>query len=85
VTCTTSSTRGITPKTGYAHYTVRQAAEDWLARGLDGRSPKTVKKNQNVLEPILKVARAPEACATCPRATCDKRWPRSLPGIPARR
>ena len=46
---------GITPKPGYAHYTVRQAAEDWLAHGLDGRSPKTVTKNQNVLEPILKV------------------------------
>ena len=47
--------KGITPKPGYAHYTVRQAAEDWLARGLDGRSPKTVTKNQNVLEPILAV------------------------------
>jgi integrase len=46
--------KGITPKAGYVHYTVRQAAEDWLATGLDGRSPKTVKKNQNVLEPILK-------------------------------
>jgi integrase len=49
---------GIVPKTGYAHYTVRQAAEDWLAHGLDGRSAKTVKKNQNVLEPILKVVGA---------------------------
>ena len=47
--------KGITPKAGYVHYTVRQAAEDWLATGLDGRSAKTVKKNQNVLEPILKV------------------------------
>ena len=47
--------KGITPKAGYAHYTVRQAAEDWLASGLDGRSPKRVKKNQNVLEPILAV------------------------------
>jgi integrase len=46
---------GITPKPGYAHYTVRQAAQDWLASGLDGRSPKTVTKNQNVLEPILKI------------------------------
>jgi len=45
---------GITPKPGYAHYTVRQAAQDWLAHGLDGRSPKTVTKNRNVLEPILK-------------------------------
>jgi hypothetical protein len=45
--------KGITPKAGYAHYTVRQAAADWLASGLDGRSPKTVTKNQNVLEPIL--------------------------------
>ena len=46
---------GITPKTGYAHYTVRQAADDWLANGLDGRSAKTIKKNENVLEPILKI------------------------------
>ena len=46
---------GITPKAGYAHYTLRQAAEDWLAHGLEGRSPKTVTKNQNVLEPILAV------------------------------
>jgi integrase len=45
----------ITPKAGYTHYTVRQAAGDWLAHGLDGRSPKTIKKNQNVLEPILAV------------------------------
>jgi len=47
--------KGVAPQPGYAHYTVRQAADDWLARGLDGRSPKTVKKNQNVLEPILAV------------------------------
>src|SRR5712675_2405224 len=47
--------KGVTPKAGYAHYTVRQAAQDWLAHGLDGRSPKTVTKNQNVLEPILTV------------------------------
>ena len=47
--------QGIVPKTGYANYTVRQAAQDWLATGLEGRSAKTVKKSQNVLEPILKV------------------------------
>ena len=47
--------KGITPKAGYVHYTVRQAAEDWLATGLDGRSAKTVTKNQNVLAPILGV------------------------------
>src|SRR5690242_5636686 len=47
--------KGVTSKAGYAHYTVRQAAQDWLAHGLDGRSAKTVTKNQNVLEPILKV------------------------------
>jgi integrase len=47
--------KGITPKAGYAYYTVRQAAGDWLAHGLEGRSAKTVTKNQNVLEPILKV------------------------------
>jgi integrase len=47
--------KGITPKAGYVHYTVRQAADDWLATGLDGRSPKTIRKNQNVLAPILTV------------------------------
>ena len=46
---------GITPKPGYTHYTVRQAAQDWLAHGLEGRSPKTVTKNQNMLDPILTV------------------------------
>jgi integrase len=46
---------GITPKAGYARYTLRQAAQDWLAHGLEGRSPKTITKNQNVLEPILKI------------------------------
>jgi integrase len=47
--------KGVTPKPGYAHYTVRQAADDWLAHGLHGRSPKTITKNHNVLEPILTV------------------------------
>jgi integrase len=47
--------KGITPKAGSSAYTVRQAAEDWLADGLAGRSATTVKKNQNVLEPILAV------------------------------
>ena len=35
------------------NYTVRRAAEDWLKEGLDGRSAKTVKKNENVLALIL--------------------------------
>jgi integrase len=35
------------------NYTVRRAAEDWLREGLVGRSPKTIKKNENVLAPIL--------------------------------
>jgi site-specific recombinase XerD len=47
--------RGIVPKAGYANYTVRQAAENWLAYGLAGRSAKTIKKNENVLEPLLQV------------------------------
>lgn len=47
--------KGILPQVGYANYTARQAAEDWLANGLDGRSAKTIKTNENVLEPILKV------------------------------
>src|ERR1017187_7411280 len=45
---------GIIPKTGYSAYTVRQAAEDWLKEGLDDRAAKTIKKNENVLGPILK-------------------------------
>jgi integrase len=36
-----------------ANNTARQAAEDWLAHGLPGRSAKTIRKNQDVLEPIL--------------------------------
>jgi integrase len=35
------------------NYTLRRAAEDWLREGLEGRSAKTVKKNENVLAPIL--------------------------------
>lgn len=35
------------------NYTLRRAAEDWLAGGLTGRAPKTIKKNENVLAPIL--------------------------------
>ena len=35
------------------NYTLRRAAEDWLRDGLIGRSPKTIKKNENVLAPIL--------------------------------
>ena len=34
-------------------YTVRRAADDWLRDGLSGRAAKTVKKNENVLTPIL--------------------------------
>jgi len=37
-------------------YTLRQAAGDWLATGLPGRSAKTIRKNNDVLEPILAVA-----------------------------
>src|SRR5579864_3202719 len=37
------------------NYTVRRAAEDWLNEGLEGRSAKTVKKNENVLTPLLAV------------------------------
>ncbi len=35
------------------NYTLRRAADDWLRDGLDGRSAKTIKKNENVLAPIL--------------------------------
>jgi integrase len=35
------------------NYTLRHAADDWLRDGLHGRTAKTIKKNENVLEPIL--------------------------------
>ncbi len=35
------------------NYTVRHAAQDWLREGLAGRAAKTIKKNENVLAPIL--------------------------------
>jgi integrase len=41
---------GLQPK---PNYTVRRAAEDWLQEGLDGRAAKTIKKNEDVLAPIL--------------------------------
>jgi hypothetical protein len=40
-------------KAAPSNHTVRAAAEDWLANGLPGRSAKTVRKNKDVLEPIL--------------------------------
>jgi integrase len=40
-------------KAAPSNYTVRKAAEDWLANGLNGRAPKTIRKNKDVLEPIL--------------------------------
>ncbi len=35
-----------------ATYTVRQAVEDWLANGLDGRSAKTMSTYSEVLDPL---------------------------------
>ena len=54
-TCIPSSTPVSPPNPATPTTPLRQAAEDWLAHGLDGRSPKTITKNQNVLEPLLKV------------------------------
>jgi len=67
--------QGVVPKTGYANYTVRQAAEDWLANGLAGRSAKTIKKNQNMLEPILKVIGA-RSLSELQRPMCVRQCPR---------
>jgi site-specific recombinase XerD len=36
-----------------AAYTVRQAVDDWLAAGLDGRSAKTIEKYRYVLKPVV--------------------------------
>ncbi|MGO8959653.1 MAG: hypothetical protein ACLQFR_20140 [Streptosporangiaceae bacterium] len=35
------------------HGTSRALAEDWPASGLPGRSAKTIRKNKDVLEPIV--------------------------------
>jgi integrase len=42
-------------KAAPANYTVRKAADDWLEGGLTGRAAKTIRKNKDVLEPILAV------------------------------
>jgi integrase len=36
-----------------ATYTVRQAVEDWLANGLDGRSAKTISTYREVTDPLI--------------------------------
>src|SRR5215469_13291481 len=36
-----------------SNHTVRQAAEDWLQHGRPGRSAETIRKNRDVLKPIL--------------------------------
>jgi integrase len=38
-----------------AAVTVQHAAEDWLSHGLDGRSAATVRKNRDVLMPVLAI------------------------------
>jgi hypothetical protein len=73
--------QGIVPQTGYSHYTVRQAADDWLDAGLAGRSAKRVKKNQNVLEPILAVIGARKLRDLTPTTPGRpwRRWPAGTP------
>jgi integrase len=41
---------GVRAKPGY---TVRQAAEDWLMDGMNGRDVKTISKNEYILAPLL--------------------------------
>jgi hypothetical protein len=45
-------------KAAPSNYTLRRASEDWLASGLPGGWPETIRKNKNVLEPILAAAGA---------------------------
>lgn len=78
----------ITALAGSARYSVRQAAQAWLTEGLDGRSPKTIKKNQNVLQLILQAIghrklREPAAAAASARATRNARTCATTPA-PAR-
>jgi hypothetical protein len=55
--------KGIVPKSGYAHYTVRQAANDWLASGLEGCAAKTVQENRTCWSRFLRSS-APASCAS---------------------
>jgi len=41
---------GVKPRAGY---TVEKAVADWLAKGLSGRSPRTVMMNRHILQPVL--------------------------------
>jgi hypothetical protein len=52
-----------------AAYTVRQAIDDWLRDGLDGRSAATVTKYRHVLKPVLR-AHWPCAAAGADGARC---------------
>jgi integrase len=45
-------------KAAPSNYSVRRTAEDWLEHGLNGRSAKTIRKNKDVLEPLLAVVGA---------------------------
>src|SRR5215469_6797711 len=38
-----------------AGYTVRQAVDDWLASGMDGRSESTIAKYRYVLKPVVQI------------------------------
>jgi hypothetical protein len=54
--------KGITRKAGYTHYALRQAARAGSPTAWRAAPPKTVKKNQNVLQPILNVIGARTLC-----------------------
>jgi hypothetical protein len=56
-----------------ATYTVRDAVEDWLAGGLDGRSAKTVSTHREVLDPL-----------TAPPLASIRVENRLRPAVPAR-
>jgi hypothetical protein len=67
------------------NYTLRGAAEDWLREGLVGRSPKTVKKNENVLTPIPATIGG-RKLRELTAGMCSTRWPswrRSTPAPPS--
>jgi len=63
---------GIVSKTGYAHYTVRQAAEDRLATGLGGRSPRPSRRTRTSSSRSWRLP-APASSATCRPPTCGRR------------
>src|SRR5690348_5412007 len=75
--------KGVTPRAGYAHYTVRQAAETGSPTGWRAapprRSPRTGTSSSRSWR-----SSAPANSATSPQTTSGRPWPPWRPGTPPR-